>query len=167
LFSAIWDIPEALVGVGDELTSGDGLSVPVTLPSASSGGSGVKSKYFRRFALVGLHALHDLADVGALDLGQSPGRVARLLCHDRLANLRGELHREMGRLDEIRAPEDDEALDQILELAHVARPLIAHHQPLGFRHEPLDRLVKARVRVEDEVPASGMMSSRRSRSGGM
>src|SRR2546430_10220290 len=47
---------------------------------------------------------------------------------------------------------DDEALDQVAELSHVARPGIAENETLGLRRESLDRLVRAHVRFREEVP---------------
>src|SRR5438552_2307641 len=108
-------------------------------------------KDFRGFALVRLHALHDLADVGTLDLGERSRLLAGGLRDNLLPDLGGKLHRQVLGLDGLRAAENDQTLDQIPELPDVPGPLIAGHQTLRVRCEALDGLVEARVRVEDEV----------------
>ena len=58
-------------------------------------------------------------------------------------------------------------LDRVLELADVARPVVAHQQLLRVRLEPVDLLLQLAGEPADEELASGTMSSLRSRSGGI
>src|SRR3990170_2662076 len=73
-------------------------------------------------------------DVLALDLleAAAPRRRAR-----RDAACRPQLGRQVLRLDLVALPENDGALDRVLELPHVARPVVRLHAAQGRRGEAL------------------------------
>src|SRR3990167_11462420 len=105
----------------------------------------------RGFALVRLGALHRLTDVRPFYLRQRPELLGRRLLTGELYGLGGELDWQVLRLDVLRSAENDEAFDQVVQLAHVARPRVAQHQALGLRREALDRLVRAHGGLAEEV----------------
>src|SRR3989449_1311896 len=124
---------------------------PYTTLFRSAQGLAGDPKDFRGLALVRLHPLHDLVDVGALHFCKGPELLRPHLAWH-LDGLGCELDWKVLGLDVVGGAEDDEALDQVAELSHVARPGIAENETLGLRRESLDRLVRAHVRFREEVP---------------
>src|SRR5438445_474305 len=106
----------------------------------------------RRFALVP-HPFHAAHDVAALEFLQG----LELVGARRRSGGGGRHERpgEVGSLDTLRVPEQDEPLDQVLQLAHVAGPHIAAQLALRVGREPPDPLVEGRVVLGEEVAGEG------------
>src|SRR5262245_13355103 len=100
-------------------------------------------EHFRGLALVALEAVDDVEDVGALDLLEGLQLKERPSI-ERASRGSGERRGQVFRLDEIGEAEDDQALDEVLQLAYVPRPVVALEELLGLRTQPLDRLVEHR-----------------------
>ena len=63
--------------------------------------------------------------------------------------------------------EDHGALDRVLQLADVARPVVAEQQLAGSSVMPVTDFLKRRLYAVDEEVHQRQMSSLRSRSGGI
>src|SRR5213083_875258 len=150
-FQTTYRILDPKVSRGTQLTSGEKLARPVLLlHELLAQRLAGDPQDFRGPALVRLDPLHDLVDVGTLHLRQRP-KLLRPLLTRQLDRLGRELERQVLRLDVVGGAQDDEALDEIAQLADVARPGIGEHEALGLGREPLDRLVRAHVGFCEEV----------------
>src|SRR5689334_14102683 len=82
-----------------------------------------------RFALVAFDLLHDLEDVRALHgFQRSGGRRRPIVCWAAPLRYLGELRRQIVRIDRLAGRENDHSLDEVLQLAHIARPGVPEQQ---------------------------------------
>jgi hypothetical protein len=105
-------------------------------------------------ALVATGALDGLLQQAALEavevdalFWEDERRGARLGAPAAIPDLAGEL----GRADDLPVLEDDDPLDDVLQLAHVAGPGVGLHQLHGLAREPAHLAAKLAVEPTDEV----------------
>src|SRR5437867_5821165 len=95
---------------------------------------------------------HDPQDVASLEVVE---RLQLVDAGQRRRGGHGEGRGQIGRLDPLRASEQDQTLDEVLQLAHVAWPGIPQEQTLRRRSEAVDRLVERGVVFGQEVAGQG------------